>query len=175
MDVNGNQWDTCPGLTNSGSTNAGYVLFSGEDDWTAVNANSGITGAANKITLMAESAANADDGVWWTSAAAYTYLVPHSGGTWHPASRFGEATIGATLRALTESGIPRQLGTGASAPTNLFGGDGLYVFHRSDLLPAVGGFQGGLTGGGVFCLNLGTYSTISNNEHGARACRLLSA
>ena len=175
VDVNGNQWDACPGLTNSGGTSAGYRLFSGEDDWTAVTSNAGITGAANVITLLAESAGDADDGVWWGNDNAWAYLVPHTGGTFHPSSRFDEASIGATLRALTECGIPRELGTGTQDGTNHFGGDGFYRAHRSDLLPHVGGDWSITATAGVFAVGVDSGAGNAISVIGARACRLLAA
>jgi hypothetical protein len=69
VDVNGNQWDITPGLTNNTGTNAGYKAFSDLDDYTAVSSNAGITGAANVISLAVDVA---DDGVWWGEADLWT-------------------------------------------------------------------------------------------------------
>lgn len=150
-DVNGNQWDITPGLTNNTGTNAGYKLFSDLDDYTTVSSNAGITGAANVISLAADVS---DDGVWWGATDGWTYLVPNSGGTYHPSSTWA---ANATRKAMAECGLPRQAGTsGSQTSTNIFGGDGFYRYHRNDLLPLCGGAW-------VFGARAGSFAVFLSN------------
>lgn len=170
VDVNGNQWDVTPGLTNNTGTNAGYKAFSDLDDYTTVSSNAGITGAANVISLAVDAA---DDGVWWGNDNAWIYLVPNSGGTYHPSSTWA---ANATRKAMAEFGLPRQAGTSLTqTSTNTFGGDGLYRAHRSDLLPLVGG--GWLNGApaGSCAVLLISVSGITGRDVGGRASRFLLA
>ena len=169
--VNGNLWEVTPGLTNSGGGNGGFRLFPSSADWTATTGNASITGAAGVISLAAESGAGNDDGIWFGSAG-WSYLVPHSGGTFHPSSTFANAT----RRAMTECLIPRELGTSASqTSTNIFGGDGVYRSSPNDLLPIAGGSWGDYATAGVFAVALGAASGGAGDFSGARAVRLLAA
>jgi len=170
VDVNGNQWDITPGLTNVGGVNTGYKVFSDLDDYTTVSSNSDITGAANVISLAADVS---DDGVWWGNDNAWIYLVPDVGGTYHPSSTWA---ANATRKAMAECGLPREDGTSTSqTSTNIFGGDGLYRRHRSDLLPLVGGrwSRGALAGS--FAVTLNNVSGNTSQNVGLRSARFLSA
>ena len=169
VDIQGNQWEIAPGLTNSGGTNADYKLFPSSGDWTATTGNASITGATGVVSLAVDSG---DNGVWWGATDGWTYLTPDAGGTFHPSSGFSNAT----KRALTECGLPRQAGTSATqTSTNHFGGDGFYRYHRNDLVPLVGGYWGDGASAGVFTRGLVRYSSLTNSGFGARAVRLLSA
>ena len=171
VDVNGNQWECSPGLTNSGGGNSGFRLFPASAAWTNTTANASITGATGVISLAAESAAAADDGIWFASAG-WSYLVAHAGGTFHPSSAFASVT----KRAMTECLIPRELGTsGTQTSTNIFGGDGVYRSSPSDLLPVVGGIWDDGAVAGVFYVTLSRASSNTYDVIGARAVRLLSA
>ena len=171
VDVNGNQWECSPGLTNSGGGNGGFRLFPSSANWTNSTGNASITGATGVLSLAAESSAGADDGIWFGSAG-WSYLVPHANGTFHPSANFSNAT----RRAMTECLIPRELGTSATqTSTNIFGGDGVYRSSPNDLLPFVGGGWDGAAYAGVFCVNLGNASSNASYYGGARAVRLLSA
>lgn len=170
VDVNGNQWDVTPGLTNAGGVNSGYKAFSDLDDYTTVSSNAGITGAANVISLAVDAA---DDGVWWGATDGWTYLVPNTGGTFHPSSTWAG---NATRKAMAELGLPRQAGTSTSqTSTNIFGGDGLYRYHRSDLLPRVGGVWSSGALAGSFAVDLVNSSGDTSRAVSARSCRYLSA
>lgn len=171
VDVNGNMFDTTPGLTNSGGGNAGFRLFPASAAWTSTSSNSSITGASGVISLIAETSGGADDGIWFPNDG-YSFLVPHAGGTFHPSSSFASAT----KRAMTDSIIPRQLGTsGSQISTNIFGGDAIYRSAPNDMLPFVGGDWNDVANAGVFSVNLGYTSSNTNAVFGARAVRLLSA
>jgi hypothetical protein len=136
VDVNGNQWDTCPGLTTVGTGAGDFRLFPASADWTATSSNTSITGDAGVISLAAESDAAADDGVWWDAAATNVFLVAHEDGTFHPSSAFADAT----LQAMTECILPRELGTsGTQTGTNIYGGDRFRYARVNNLLPRVGG------------------------------------
>ncbi len=168
VDVNGNQWDVTPGLTNNTGTNAGYKAFSDLDDYTTVSSNAGITGAANVISLAVDAA---DDGVWWTDANAWIYLVPNAGGTYHPSSTW---SANATRKAMAEFGLPREAGTSLTqTSTNIFGGDGLYRRHVNNLLPLCGGSW--LTGAlaGSFAVLLNVTATNPTQFVGGRGARFL--
>lgn len=173
VDVNGNMYDTTPGLTAVGTGAGDFRLFPASAAWTSTTGNASITGAAGVISLIAESSASADDGIWFGSGGAAQYLVAHAGGTFHPSSAFASAT----KRAMTESIIPRQLGTsGTQTGTNIYGGDRFYSARVNDLLPLVGGNW--LTGAdaGVFAVVLDLTSSFTGvTSVGARAVRLLSA
>jgi hypothetical protein len=169
VDVNGNQWDITPGLTNVGGVNSGYRVFSDLDDYTTVSSNAGITGAANVISLAADVS---DDGVWWGDDNAWIYLVPDVGGTYHPSSTWA---ANATRKAMAECGLPRQSGTSLTqTSTNIFGGDGLYRRHRADLLPRVGGSWPTGAPAGSFAVTLDFTSSSTNQSVGGRAARFLS-
>ena len=166
VDVNGNQWDVAPGLTNNTATNAGYKAFSDLDDYTTVSSNTGITGAANVISLAVNAA---DDGVWWTAANAFTYLVPDVGGTYHPSSTWA---ANATRKAMAEFGLPREAGTSLTqTSTNIFGGDGLFRAHVNDLLPRCGGDWSSIAGS--FAVLLAGAATNSSQRVGVRGARFL--
>lgn len=169
VDVAGNQWDIAPGLTNNTGTNAGYRAFSDLDDYTAVSSNTDITGAANVITLAVNAA---DDGVWWTAANAWTYLVPDVGGTYHPSSTWA---ANATRKAMAEFGLPREAGTSLTqTSTNIFGGDGLYRAHVNNLLPICGGVWFDGARAGSFAVILLFAASRANQFVGARGSRFLS-
>jgi hypothetical protein len=172
VDVNGNQWDTTPGLTAVGTAAGDFRLFPASGDWTATSSNTSITGAAGVISLAAESGAAADDGVWWAAAGISNFLVAHTGGTFHPSSKFSDAT----LRAMTECLLPRELGTsGTQTSTNIFGGDRFFSARVNNSLPFVGGnWTNGATAG-VFEVRLTNSATVAGITSGARAVRLLSA
>lgn len=169
VDVNGNQWDLTPGLTNVGGVNTGYRVFSDLDDYTAVSSNAGITGAANVISLAADTG---DNGVWWTDVSAWIYLVPDVGGTYHPSSTWA---ANATRKAMAECGLPRQAGTSLTqTSTNIFGGDALYSSHIDDLISPAGGAWWSGAGSGSFSVYLGTSSNSDDPRVGGRAARFLS-
>jgi hypothetical protein len=171
-DVNGNQWDICPGLTNVGDTAAGYRTWSSVVAWNQATSNSMIANINNSTPLAAEVS---DNGIWWTDANAYTYLVPHSGGTFHPVSSWADEP---TRRLMSELGLPRELGTSLTqTSTNIFGGDGLFRRHTNDLLPRAGGSWNNGATAGVFAVFLNDFSGNFVNlfNVGARAVRLLAA
>ena len=169
VDVNGNQWDVAPGLTNNTGTNAGYKAFSDLDDYTTVSSNAGITGAANVISLAVDAA---DDGVWWGNDNAWIYLVPNTGGTYHPSSTWA---ANATRKAMAEFGLPREAGTSLTqTSTNIFGGDGLYRAHVNNLLPLCGGYWGNGALAGSFAVILANSATDTSQVVGARGSRFLS-
>lgn len=168
VDVNGNQWDITPGLTNNTGTNAGYKAFSDLDDYTTVSSNAGITGAANVISLAVDAS---DDGVWWGDDNAWIYLVPDVGGTYHPSSTWA---ANSTRKAMAEFGLPRQAGTSTSqTSTNIFGGDGLYRAHRSSLLPRCGGTWVDGAPAGSFAVILNSAATTATQYVGGRGARFL--
>ena len=168
VDVNGNQWDVTPGLTNNTGTNAGYKAFSDLDDYTAVSSNAGITGAANVISLAVDAA---DDGVWWGNDSAWRYLVPNTGGTYHPSSTWA---ANATRKAMAEFGLPRQAGTSLTqTSTNIFGGDGLYRAHSFDLLPRCGGSWSNGALAGSFAVRLINTAENPSRSVGGRGARFL--
>jgi hypothetical protein len=100
------------------------------------------------------------------------YLVAHADGTFHPSSAFADAT----LQAMTECILPRQLGTSLTQTgTNIYGGDRFFSARVNNLLPRVGGDWRNGAVAGVFSVVLVTDATGSFNVIGARAVRLLSA
>ena len=173
VDVNGNQWDTTPGLTCVGTGAGDFRLFPASGDWTATSSNTSITGEAGVISLVAETAPGDDDGVWWAEALVNSYfLAPDADGTFHPSSGFSDAT----LRAMTECLLPRELGTsGTQTSTNIFGGDRFFNRRLNNMLPRVGGGFAESATAGVFSVDLGFGANSSNFGTGARAVRLLSA
>jgi hypothetical protein len=172
VDIQGNQFDAAPGLTAVGTGAGGFRLFPTSGDWTATSSNTSITGEAGVISLAAETAPGDDDGVWWAAAAVNNFLVAHAGGTFHPSSGFSDAT----LRAMTESMLPRKLGTALTQTgTNIFGGDRFRSARVNTLLPRVGGDWSTAANSGVFEVALDTFATLDFFIIGARAVRLLSA
>jgi len=169
VDLNGNHWECAPGLTNTGGNNAGYRMLADSVGWDTINSNANIL-SASTVSLIADVS---DNGVWWTDANAWIYMIPAVGGTYHPASSWsGEAT----RQAMTECLLPRQSGTSTTqTSTNHFGGDGLFRRHVNDLLPRAGGSW--LTGAnaGVFTVILLINSGNGDVNIGARCLRLLSA
>jgi hypothetical protein len=179
VDLNGNHWECAPGLTNTGGNNAGYRVVADSVNWGSISSNGtadgGIMNASTaKISLIADVS---DNGVWWTDANAYIYMIPAIGGTYHPISSWSGET---TRQVMTECLLPRAAGTNTGqVSTNHFGGDGLFRRHSSDLLPIVGGNWANGGTSGVFTVNLNFISTSASvsgsNTFGARALRLLSA
>ena len=169
VDLNGNHWECAPGLTNTGGTNAGYRMLSGAVDWGTISSNANIL-AASTISMIADVSNN---GIWWTDANAWIYLIPAIGGTYHQTTSWsGEPT----RRAMTECMLPRQAGTSPTqTSTNHFGGDGFYRRHFNDLLPPVGGSWNFGALSGVFTLLLGDSGSASRETAGCRSCRLLAA
>lgn len=174
-DVNGNQWGIAPGLTSvtSGMSAGGYRMLPDSVAWSTIASNANIRSAAGLISLVAESAPAADDGIWHTNANAYTFLQAATGGTFHD----DLATASATLKAMTECGIPRELGTTvAQVGTNIYGGDGFFRSLTADCLPVVGGSWFDSAFAGVFARRFSfAPSTTTIFNSGARAVRLLSA
>ena len=172
VDIGHNQWDTCPGLTTVGTGAGDFRLFPSSADWVATSSNTSITGAAGVISLIAETAPGDDDGVWWAAAGASNFLVGNGGSTFHPTSNFSSAT----KRAMTESLLPRQLGTSSTQTgTNIYGGDRFFSARVNNLLPRVGGGWDAGASAGVFGVFLNITATADNSFNGARAVRLLSA
>ena len=176
VDVNGNQWGIAPGLTSvtSGMTAGGYRILPDTVAWSTIASNNNIRSAAGLISLAAESAPAADDGIWHTAANTWAYLQPDAGGTFHD----DLSTASATQRAMTECGIPRELGTTntqGSTGTNIYGGDGFYRSLTADCVPQAGGNWNVGARGGVFFRFFGTTPSITSSNSGARAVRLLSA
>jgi hypothetical protein len=175
VDVNGNQWGIAPGLTSvtSAMTAGGYRLLPDSIAWSTIASNANIRSAAGLISLAAESAPAADDGIWHTAANAWAYLQADAGGTFHD----DLANSSATLKAMTDCGIPREAGTtntvGTTA-TNIYGGDGFFRSLTADCLPRVGGHWGSGSRAGVFHRHFDLAPGDSNLSSGARACRLLS-
>jgi hypothetical protein len=172
VDIQGNQFDAAPGLTAVGTGAGDFRLFPASGDWTATSSNTSITGEAGVISLAAETAPADDDGVWWAAAGASNFLVAHTGGTFHPSSGFSDAT----LRAMTECMLPRELGTALTQTgTNIFGGDRFFSARVNNLLPPVGGGWNSAASSGVFEVFLNFVATSAPADSGARAVRLLSA
>lgn len=175
VDVNGNQWGIAPGLTSVTSAMAanGYRMLPGSAAWSSISSNNDIRAAAGLISLAAESTASADDGIWHTAANAWTYLQAATNGTFHPSSTWA---ANATRRAMTECGIPRELGTTVTqVGTNHFGGDGFYRSLTVDCLPFVGGSWFDSAIAGVFSRRFVATPSFAFSSSGARAVRLLSA
>jgi hypothetical protein len=174
VDVNGNQWGIAPGLTSvtSAMSAAGYRILPDSVAWDTIASNANIRSAAGLISLAAETAPGDDDGIWHTAANAYTYLQADADGTFHD----DLANASATLKAMTECGIPRELGTTVTqVGTNHFGGDGFYRSHTADCLPIVGGSWLESAIAGVFARGFNLTPSTALNLSGARAVRLLSA
>jgi hypothetical protein len=221
VDVNGNQWDTTPGLTAVGTGAGDFRLFPASGDWTATSSNTSITSEAGVISLAGAPTVNAtdvvdgtlyrvltvgttdwtdvgasantvgtvftaagapgtgdgtaaaiDEGLWWASGGVTNFLVAHADGTFHPSSEFTDAT----LRAMTECLLPRELGTSLSSPgANIFGGDRFFSARVNNLLPRVGDNWNDDTSAGVFGVSLNTSDASTSGNVGARAVRLLSA
>jgi hypothetical protein len=171
VDLNGNHWECAPGLTNIGGNNAGYRMLADSVGWNTINSNANIS-SASTVSLIANVS---DNGVWWTDANTWIYMIPAVGGTYHPASSWsGEAT----RQAMTECLLPRESGTSTTqTSTNHFGGDGLFRRHLNDLLPLAGGHWGAGAAAGMFTVFLSTTSGTSGGFvfSGARCLRLLSA
>ena len=174
VDLNGNHWECAPGLTNPGGTNAGYRMLADSVDWNTINSNANIL-SASTVSLIADANGTNDNGVWWTDANAWIYMIPAVGGTYFPSSAWPGNP---TRQAMTECLLPRQAGTSTvQASTNHFGGDGLYRRHVNDLLPLVGGTWNDNARAGVFAvtLNAGSGFSFSAAVVGCRGSRLLSA
>jgi hypothetical protein len=169
VDLNGNHWECAPGLTSTGGNNAGYRMLADSVGWDTINSNANIL-SASTVSLIANVS---DNGVWWTDANAWIYMIPAVGGTYHPASSWsGEAT----RQAMTECLLPRESGTSTTqTSTNHFGGDGLFRRHLNDVLPLAGGPWDFGASAGVFAVNLNPRSGTSFFSVGARCLRLLSA
>jgi hypothetical protein len=173
-DVNGNQWGIAPGLTSvtSAMSAGGYRMLPDSIAWSSIASNNDIRAAAGLISLAAQSVAAADDGIWHTAANAWTYLQAATGGTFHD----DLSTASATLKAMTECGIPREAGTNTTQTgTNHFGGDGFYRSLTADCFPLVGGDWNASALAGVFFRFFNYTPSVAFNYLGARAVRLLSA
>jgi hypothetical protein len=172
VDLNGNHWECAPGLTNTGVTNAGYRVLADSVDWNTISSNANIL-SASTVNLIADANATNDNGVWWTDANAWIYMIPAIGGTYFPS---GTWPGNPTRQAMAECLLPRSSGTSLTQTgTNHFGGDGLYRRHLSGLLPFVGGAWNLTANAGVFTVALFTDSGNSSNAVGCRGLRLLSA
>jgi hypothetical protein len=147
-------------------------LFPASADWTATSSNTSITGDAGVISLAAESDAAADDGVWW-DAAVTNFLVGHADGTFHPSSAFADAT----LQAMTECILPRELGTSLTQTgTNIYGGDQISLRTREQPAAACGGpLERRRRRRRVQCRSQRRRRHQRFDASGARAVRLLSA
>jgi hypothetical protein len=172
VDLNGNHWECAPGLTNTGGTNAGYRMLADSVDWNTISSNANIL-SASTVSLIADANGTNGNGVWWTDANAWIYMIPAVGGTYFPSSTWAGNP---TRQAMTECLLPRQAGTSTvQTSTNHFGGDGLYRRHVNDLLPIVGGDWNYYATAGVFAVYLLNGSGGSSVTVGCRGARLLSA
>jgi hypothetical protein len=172
VDLNGNHWECAPGLTNTGATNAGYRVLADSVDWNTISSNANIL-SASTVNLIADANATNDNGVWWTDANAWIYMIPAIGGTYFPS---GTWSGNPTRQAMTECLLPRSSGTSLTQTgTNHFGGDGLLRRHLNGLLPIVGGHWNVFALAGVFAVFLNDASGFSSNVVGCRGLRLLSA
>jgi hypothetical protein len=172
VDLNGNHWECAPGLTNTGGNNAGYRMLADSVGWNTISSNANIL-SASTVSLIADANATNDNGVWWTDANAWIYMIPAIGGTYFPS---GAWSGNPTRQAMTECLLPRFAGTSVTqTSTNHFGGDGLYRRHVNNLLPIVGGGWGGGARAGVFTVDLSSVSGSSATAVGCRGVRLLSA
>jgi hypothetical protein len=70
---------------------------------------------------------------------------------------------------LTGLGIYKDANAESAGGTNLFGVDGLYEYHRSNLAVISGGNWADGSGAGVWAANLDTYRTSSNGSVGFRS------
>ncbi|MGA1780209.1 MAG: hypothetical protein ACO4CW_07730, partial [Planctomycetota bacterium] len=83
------------------------ILTAGDTDFTLVGAANSTVGTIFTATGAGTGTGTAvaiDEGIWHTAASAWTYLVPHAGGTFHPSSSWAAL---ATRRHMAECGIPR--------------------------------------------------------------------
>ena len=152
------------------------VLTVGTTDWTDVGASANTVGtvftAAGAPGTGDGTAAAIDEGLWWALGAVTNLLVAHADGTFHPSSEFTDAT----LRAMTECLLPRELGTSLSSPgANIFGGDRFLSARPNNLLPLAGGTWTSVGNAGVFSVALSSSAATTSTTAGARAVRLLSA
>jgi hypothetical protein len=165
VDLNGNQWETVPGISCDGSQ-GGFRMWPESSLWTLATSNDSVY--RQGTPMIAEVS---DNGIWWTSPNAH--LVPHPDGTFHPNATW---TGQPTRKMMTECMLPRQLGTGANQPTNIFGGDRQDLRLLNDVLPLAGGSWSSGSLAGVFALVLNFSSGSSTVASiGCRAQRLLSA
>lgn len=165
VDLNGNQWETTPGLSCDG-TQSGYRMFSESVSWNVVTSNDDVYRYGVRLAVD-----SGDNGIYWLSGT--TYLIPHSGGTFHPnASWSGQPT----RKMMTQCMLPRSAGTsGSQTSTNHFGGDGFFRATTNNLLPGAGGFWGNGAFAGVFALTVGDSGTYPSGGGGCRSQRLLAA
>ena len=179
VDIAGNQVNISPGLTSvtTGMDASGYQLLPDSVSWAAISSNAIMRSTAGEllISLAAETAPGDDDGIWHTDVNNQVILQPATDGTFHPTSSWSG---NATRKAMSECGIPRELGTNttqAGTETNIFGGDGFFRSLTADCFPIVGSSWLTTSAGGVFRRNFSFTSILTSETSGARACRLLSA
>jgi len=185
VDVNGNMWETAPGLTSTAiAGQANYRLYPASLAWSAVSEIGDITGATGVISLIADTN---NDGIWWDNAvsqgnpAIWKHLQPRTpNGPWHPTASFIDSNAAqVTKRAMTDCLIPTELGafadesTGAVANNN-FGGDGFRHGLVPNLIPLYGGRWVNGNSAGVCCVNLQNGSTNASWYHGVRAVNLVT-
>lgn len=179
VDVNGNQLEIVPGLTNINGSVSGYKMWPDSLSWNLVVSNENIT--ASGETLIANTD---DNGIWWTGPSVFdamVFLVSNSNGTFHPNTSWINQP---TRKMMTECGIPRELATSTTQTgTNIFGGDGFFRAHKTSVIPGTGGVYNGAAGGlraGVFLRIFTNETTLqpfnySSRPFGCRAIRLLAS
>jgi hypothetical protein len=168
VDLNGNQGETVPGLSNIGGVNTGHRMWPDTLSWNLATSNTNIINSGSN--LIADVS---DNGIWWANVGGNVFLIANSAGTFHPNSSWVNEP---TRQMMTECGIARSAGTSTTqTSTNIFGGDGITRNHANDLLPLVGGNWNNGAFAGVFAVNLNNNSGDGNSTFGARALRLLSA
>ena len=168
VDLNGNQWETVPGLSNIGGVNTGYRMWPDRLSWNLATNNTNIINSGS--ALIADVS---DNGIWWANAGGNVFLIANSAGTFHPNSSWINEP---TRQMMTECGIARSAGMSTTqTSTNIFGGDGLTRNHVNDLLPLAGGSWIFSANAGVFSLNLNLSSDSALVIVGYRAVRLLAA
>lgn len=167
VDLNGNMWEVCPGLTMDDSDESighFYVLSTSaamKDVTSGTSLATDLWGAAGYAALYDDlGVMNA----FTSTALNFTDRTIDVGGA---GQVFSSAASG-TLWAMTGAGIPL-----VADGSNAFGNDGVWDYSTNQLLPIAGGYWSDGGYAGVWALSLNLSRTNSNRSRGFRAALYL--
>ena len=159
-DLTGNMWEVASGFIRTDAN--GFLVLKESVDITTITNDSTTQGGGGAYDINLYDVLDISDLV--NSNATWSYLGNGSNQV------FGFSTDRTNdIYKRTVFGIPLATGVSGTGTTE-FGNDGLYRYLRNEMACIVGGYWGGTSYAGPFCVHLSSDRTNSGNIVGGRAC-----